>query len=111
MQNNLREQRKMKNYIGLNSQIRGAERYTLQDGKGKGMDFLYVRNGLGLTAWISIDRAGDISRLEFEGANIGFTSPCGYVAPTYYDKEGTKFLHCGLLHHLWLNCRRLALRG
>ncbi len=82
----------MKNHIGLNFQIRGAERYTLGDGRGKGMEFLYVRNGLGLCAWISMDRAGDISRLEFEGANMGFMSPCGYVAPTYYEKEGTGFL-------------------
>jgi len=82
----------MKNYVGNNLQIRGAEALVLQGGKGNGMHFLYVRNGLGLEAWVSLDRAGDISRLNFKGDNMGYFSPCGYVAPTYYEKEGTGFL-------------------
>ncbi len=83
---------KMKNYVGNPLQTRGAETYALKGGRGEGMNFLYVRNGLGLSAWISLDRAGDISRIEFEGANMGFFSPCGYVAPTFYDREGLGFL-------------------
>ncbi len=82
----------MKNYIGNSLQIRGAEQYTLQGGKGNGMRFLYVRNGLGLEAWISLDRCGDVSRVSFKGDNMGYFSPCGYVAPQYYDKEGAGFL-------------------
>ena len=54
----------MKNYIGNPLQIKGAEQYILQNGKGNGMKFLYVRNGLGLEAWISLDRAGDVSRVN-----------------------------------------------
>lgn len=82
----------MKDYVGNPLQIRGAEQYTLQNGKGNGMRFLYVRNGLGLECWLSLDRAGDISRLTFEGDNFGFFSPCGYVAPQYYDSKGLGFL-------------------
>ncbi|MBQ9544090.1 MAG: DUF4432 family protein, partial [Clostridia bacterium] len=82
----------MKGYTGNPLQIRGAERYVLQDGKGNGMRFLFVRNGLGLEAWISLDRAGDVSRLSFKGDNMGYFSPCGYVAPQYFDKEGAGFL-------------------
>ncbi len=82
----------MKYYIGNPLQTRGAERYTLEGGKGDGMHFLYIRNGLGLEAWISIDRAGDISRLNFKGDNMGYFSPCGYVAPQYYDAAGLGFL-------------------
>ncbi len=82
----------MKNYVGNSLQTKGVEQYVLQNGKGNGMRFLYVRNGLGLQAWISLDRAGDISRLTFKGDNFGFFSPCGYVAPQYYDKEGVGFL-------------------
>ncbi len=82
----------MKNYVGNLLQVRGAERYILQGGKGEGMHFIYVRNGLGLEAWISVDRAGDISRISVDGKNMGFFSPCGYVAPQYYDKEGLGFL-------------------
>ncbi len=82
----------MKKYIGNTLQLRGAERYILQDGKGDGMHFIYVRNGLGLEAWISVDRCADVSRVIFRGNNIGYFSPCGYVAPAYYDKESTNFL-------------------
>ncbi len=78
----------MRNYVGNPYQTRGAENYILQGAKGDGMHFLYVRNGKGLEAWISLDRAGDISRLTYKGDNMGFFSPCGYVSPQYYDKEG-----------------------
>lgn len=82
----------MKDYIGNPLQIRGAEQYVLQNGKGDGMHFLYVRNGLGLEVWISLDRAGDVSRVNFKGDNMGYFSPCGYVAPQYYDSKGVGFL-------------------
>lgn len=82
----------MKNYIGNPLQIRGAEKYLLEGAKGNGMHFLYIRNGKGLEAWISIDRAGDVSRLSYKGDNMGFFAPCGYVAPQYYDEKGAGFL-------------------
>lgn len=82
----------MKNYIGNPLQVRGVEQYVLQNGKGYGMHFLYVRNGLGLEAWISLDRAGDVSRVSFKGDNMGYFAPCGYVAPQYYDSKGVGFL-------------------
>lgn len=82
----------MKNYIGNPLQIKGAEQYILQNGKGDGMHFLNIRNGLGLEIWISLDRAGDVSRVSFKGDNMGYFAPCGYVAPQYYDCVGTGFL-------------------
>ncbi len=82
----------MKDYIGNPLQIRGAEQYILQNGKGDGMHFLCIRNGLGLEAWISLDRAGDLSRVSFKGDNMGYFAPCGYVAPEYYDGVGAGFL-------------------
>ncbi len=82
----------MKHYVGNPLQTRGAEQYVLQNGKGDGMHFLYVRNGLGLEAWLSLDRAGDVSRVQFKGDNMGYFAPCGYVAPQYYDGVGAGFL-------------------
>ncbi len=82
----------MRTYVGNPLQVRGAEQYVLQQGKGNGMRFLYVRNGLGLEAWISLDRAGDVSRLLVGGRNMGYFAPCGYVAPQYYDGVGAGFL-------------------
>lgn len=82
----------MFDYVGNSLQIRGAEQYTLHGGRGEGMKFLYIRNGLGLEVWISLDRAGDVSRICFKGDNMGYFSPCGYAAPQYYEKQGAGFL-------------------
>lgn len=79
-------------YLGHESQISGVEEHRLIGGKGDGMRLLEVRNGKGLECTISADRCADISRLSFMGRNMGYFSPCGYVAPAYYDKEGTNWL-------------------
>lgn len=79
-------------YIGHSSQISGVEEHRLVGGKGDGMRLLEVRNGLGLNFTVSVDRAADISRLFFKGDNYGYFSPCGYVAPAYYDDKGIGFL-------------------
>ena len=79
-------------YIGHSSQISGVEEHRLVGGKGDGMRLLEVRNGLGLDFTVSVDRAADISRLSFKGDNYGYFSPCGYVAPSYYDDKGAGFL-------------------
>lgn len=82
----------MKQYIGHPLQVRGAECFSLCGGKGDGMKYLSVRNGLGLELLVSLDRCADLTRVTFCGKNMGYFSPCGHVAPTYYDKDGTGFL-------------------
>lgn len=82
----------MKNYIGHPLQVRGVEVYSLCGGKGDGMKYMLVRNGLGLEVMISLDRCADLERVTFKGDNMGYFSPCGRVAPSYYDKDGTGFL-------------------
>jgi len=82
----------MNPYTGHETQVYGIEEYRLAGGKGDGMRLLDVRNGSGLEAVISPDRNADISRLRFRGQNLGYFSPCGYVAPDYYEAEGTNFL-------------------
>ena len=61
-------------------------------GKAEAMLFFPGRNGLGLEFAVSADRTADITRLTFQGANMSYISPCGYAAPTYYDREGAGFL-------------------
>lgn len=79
-------------YIGHQSQLLGVEEHRLIGGKKDGMRILEVKNGLGLEMTISLDRGGDISRLNYKGNNIGYFSPCGYVHPSYYDDKGNGFL-------------------
>lgn len=82
----------MKYYVGHHNQTRGAERYKLQGGKGHGMEFLYVRNGQGLELWISLDRCGDMTRVVYNGKNMGYLSPCGHVSSAHYQRAGSGFL-------------------
>ena len=82
----------MKDYIGHESQLYGVEEHRLVGGKGDGMRLLQVKNGKGLEFTVSADRCADISRLSFRGINMGYFSPCGYVAPAYYDDKKDGFL-------------------
>jgi hypothetical protein len=87
-------------YIGHASQISGVEEHRLVGGKGDGMRLLEIRNGSGLELTVSSDRCADISRLSYKGVNLGYFSPCGYVAPQYYDKSDFGFLKsftCGFM--------------
>lgn len=78
----------MNQYIGHTNQVYGVEEMRLSGGKGDGMRMLYVRNGKGLEFWVSVDRAADISRASLKGDNYAYFAPCGYVAPSYFDKDG-----------------------
>lgn len=77
----------MKKYIGHPSQICGVDELIVAKGKGKGLTLLEVRNGKGLQFTLSADRCMDISRVSYNGSNMGYFAPCGYVAPAFYDKN------------------------
>ena len=79
-------------YIGHPSQLCSVEEVRLLGGKGDGMRLLQIRNAVGTELTISADRCADISRLVFKGDNMGYFSPCGYVAPAYYDDKEDGFL-------------------
>lgn len=82
----------MNPYIGHDSQFYGIEEHRLVGGKGDGIRLLEINNGSGISATISLDRNADLSRLRFKGMNLGYFSPCGYVAPAYYESTGANWL-------------------
>ncbi len=82
----------MNPYIGHDTQYYGVEEHRLVGGKGDGMRLFEINNGKGLELTVSPDRCGDITRLKFRGINLSYMSPCGYVAPAYYDRVGTNWL-------------------
>lgn len=82
----------MNPYVGHDTQYYGVEEHRLVGGKGDGMRLFEVNNGKGLELVISPDRCGDITRLKFKGVNLSYMSPCGYVAPAYYDRVDANWL-------------------
>ena len=82
----------MNPYIGHSSQIGGVEEHRLVGGKGDGMRIYEVNNTKGLEMVICPDRNGDIARLGYRGINLSYFSPCGYVAPAYYESRGNSWL-------------------
>lgn len=82
----------MNQYIGHDSQLYGIEEHRLVGGKGDGMRLYEINNGKGLELTVSPDRNGDITRLRYRGINLSYMSPCGYVAPAYYNDVDAKWL-------------------
>lgn len=82
----------MNKYIGHRTQVSGVEEHRLVGGKGDGMRIYEATNGLGIELTASPDRNGDITRLRFKGIQMNYMSPCGYVAPSYYDETGSNWL-------------------
>lgn len=82
----------MNPYLGHENQLYGFEEVRLVGGKGDGMRLLQVRNGSGLEFTIALDRAADLYRVSLDAVNLGYFSPCGFVAPAYFDRVGNGFL-------------------
>lgn len=79
-------------YVGHPSQLYGVEEHRLIGGKGDGLRLFEVKNAAGLALTVVADRCADIYRISLKGDNLGFFSPVGYVAPTYYDDRELGFL-------------------
>lgn len=79
-------------YYGNAQQIRGVEEYRLVEGKASQVRMMHVRNGKGLEVTICPDRCTDITRLVFKGDNLSYYSPCGTVAPSFYDCNQAEML-------------------
>lgn len=82
----------MNNYIGHGSQLSGVEEHMLLSGKGKGMRLFEVHTAAGIDMVVSPDRCCDIARLRYKAENLSYMSPCGYVAPAYYDSIEANWL-------------------
>ncbi|MCD8068515.1 MAG: aldose 1-epimerase family protein, partial [Lachnospiraceae bacterium] len=79
-------------YTGHDSQLYSVEECRLIGGKGDGMRLYRIHNGKGLELTVSPDRNCDIIRLRYRGINMSYMSPCGYVAPAYYDALESNWL-------------------
>ncbi len=82
----------MNKYIGHSSQLNGIEEHRLIGGRGGNMRLYELHTEGGLDMVFLPDRNGDIARLRYRGYNLSYFSPCGYVAPQYYDNKGDGWL-------------------
>lgn len=84
--------RQEKQYAGHIDQLFPVRRVRLTEGRAKGVALLEVENGSGLSFCINLSRGLDIPFLRYKGQNAGYLSPCGIVAPEYYDDKTAGFL-------------------
>ena len=70
-------------YSADHGSLFGVRRYTLEEGRGKGLSIIEARTAAGLVALFSADRALDILQLTYKGVNIGFMSKDGAVSYPY----------------------------
>lgn len=64
----------------------------MREGKAEGVEMIDVQNRSGMHFDVNVSRGMDIPYLDFQGENIGFISPCGVVAPQYFDDKELGFL-------------------
>lgn len=81
-----------KKYIGNRDQLIRVKRLKMQEGKAAGVEMLDVQNRSGMHFDVNVSRGMDIPYLDFCGENVGFISPCGVVAPEYFDDKELGFL-------------------
>ena len=94
--------------VGDMSQLCRVELCELTEGKERGVRVLNFHTGpLSFTA--VLERALDISRAEYGGLSIAWTSPVGITAPWFYEAQDLGFLRsffgglistCGMTHIL-----------
>lgn len=89
----------------------GVRLVELADGTERGLRVLEFRTGAGLRFSVVVDRAMDISEVEYRGTSMGWHGPSGLRHPSLHEPEGeggfgwarsfTGFLvTCGLDHIL-----------
>lgn len=85
------KRRELLRRVGDISQVAGAQRAVLTDGKGKDVRVVNAKTGTGLAFTVVPDRGMDIAWAEYKGMAISFISKTGVVHPNAYDKSDDEF--------------------
>lgn len=96
---NLNRQELMKR-VGDISQVAGARKYQISEGKGKGVEVIQVKTGSGFEFTVIPDRGLDIAYAGYKGMPISFISKTGITSPFSFEEPGDGFLrsfYAGLL--------------
>jgi len=74
------------------SQLGGIDRYTIDDGPGRGVRCLCINTGAGLRYRILLDRGCDIDQAFFNQHSLSFLTHQGVVAPSPARNRGAEWL-------------------
>lgn len=87
-----RERAYLMQRMGDVSQLAGAKRYELADGKAKGVEAVDLWTGSGFAFTVLPGRGMDIAWASYKGVPIGYMSKTGIAGPAYYESEGFRWL-------------------
>lgn len=87
-----RDRKHLMQRMGDVSQLAGAKRYELADGKAKGVEAVDFWTGSGFAFTVLPGRGMDIAWASYKGVPIGYMSKTGIAAPAYYESEGFRWL-------------------
>lgn len=80
--------------VGNISQIAGAKRYFLADGRGQGIECVDVRTGSGFEYTVMPGRGMDIGWCGYKGMPISYISKVGASAPSYFSGVQDQWRQC-----------------
>lgn len=81
-------------HVGNISQIAGAKRYFLADGRGQGLECVDVRTGSGFEYTVMPGRGMDIGWCGYKGIPISYISKIGESAPSYFTGVQDQWRQC-----------------
>jgi len=73
--------------VGSMDQVGGVKLLELSEGVERGVRVALIRTG-GLNFLVAVDRCMDIVNAEYKGTPLGWISPTGIAAPSFYEPEG-----------------------
>ena len=88
----LRSRQDLMQRIGDISQVAGARRCVLSDGKAQGVEAVDLRTGGGLAFTVLPGRGMDIAWTEYRGTPVAYMSKTGVAGPAYYEADGLQWL-------------------
>lgn len=78
--------------VGRMEQLASIRRLVADDGLGRGMRVIEVRNGGGLDFTLYPDRGMDIGQVFFKGTPLAWVTGNLVAAPAFYDGTGSEWL-------------------
>ncbi|MFC4778726.1 aldose 1-epimerase family protein [Paenibacillus sp. GCM10023252] len=84
--------RELEARLGRLEQIGGIRKYEGTDGRERGMSYIQVNTGAGLSYTVTPTKGLDLSTVSFGGMPISWMSPGGDTHPMYYDPDGVGWL-------------------